>query len=61
MLTNVANLLWSIYQDIGRGDASMGMTESEKEDLVVTLREAADELEKQLKESVDAKAIDVGL
>lgn len=39
----------------------MGMTESEKEDLVVTLREAADELEKQLKESVDAKAIDVGL
>lgn len=39
----------------------MGMTESEKEDFVVTLREAADELEKQLKESVDAKAIDVGL
>lgn len=61
MLPHIANLLWSIYQDIGRGDASMDMTKSEKEDFVVALREAADVLEKQLKESVDAKAIDVGL
>lgn len=58
METNAESLLWLIYQDIGRSNASMGMTKAQKEDFVVTLREAADELEKQVKDDKDGTATD---
>lgn len=42
------SLLWEIYQDIGRSNAGTELTDEQKAQLVVDLRQAADKLEDQL-------------